>query len=505
MKKVFWSTFALSLMTLLFRFTPSALGAEDFLGLEAEIMPALKGDQRFTSPDMHESKSWNVEEEKVIIDRPHPHKGQGHSIIPWKELDPEEWLSIDKWLTERTIKDDIPEWKIRLREAGHKELVGKILKCTGSCHVFRGTEKASVQHLSRIHEGDELETGKDTVVWVYLMDGSLMRVSPETSVSFHEINFSEKEIFILTRLNQGHVFWHPRTKTEYPYEYAPETDSYSLPLLIREANKEHFERLLFKEGKETRLLEVMNLDEGAIKNQISELNRIRVENSAHLGERKSRVMMVAPNGSLIGKEAGFDFLHVTGGSSWFKKRSMEEGDELLLHLRGYAATDVNFVTEQVWYEIQPDGRSYRKEENARPELQVLELLTKRIKTIELAREIWFKKFTVPVLHILSKPESLAHQFGYRHWYESEMEKRMQYLVEYTRRIETTNLRSIQNLLAKLEKNNERPPQDFSNELYQASLKHYLLGLKSRYDKDQLRVREMTNLFYYVWILRNGRF
>lgn len=501
MKKVILSAFALSLILSL----PHVHGEEEFLGLETEIMPALKGEQRFTAPKMHATESWNVDEEKVIIDRPHPHKGQGYSIIPWKELDPVEWLSIEKWILERSVKDDIPEWKIRLREAGHHELLGKILKCTGQCHVYRGSQKASVQHLSRIHEGDELETEKDSVAWVYLMDGSLMRVSPQSSVSFHEINFSEKEIFILTRLNQGHVFWHPRSKKEYPSETAPETDSYSLPLLIREANKEHFERLLFKEGRETRALEVMDLDEGALKNQINELNKLRSEHNTLTGERKTRMMMVAPNGSLIGKDTGFDFLHVTGGSSWFKKRSMEEGDELLLHLRGYAATEVNPVTEQVWYEIQPDGRSYRRHDDPRPELQVLELLTKRIRTIELAREIWFKKFTAPILQTLAKPELLARQFGYRQWYESEMEKRMNYLVEYTRRIETTNLRSVQNLLTKLEKNNERPPQDFSLELYNASLKHYLLGLKSRYDKDQIRVREMNNLFYYVWILRNGKF
>lgn len=505
MKKLFLSAFALSLIT----GAPSSMGqtkaTEEFLGLEMEILPELHGAQRFTGPDFHETKSWNVEADKVVLDREEPLKGQKHSIIQWSDLDPEEWLNVNKWITDRAVKDDIPEWKIRLREAGHQELMGKVLTCRGECRVFRGSISVEVQHLSRIHEGDEFETGKDSVAWIYLMDGSLLRVSPGSSFSFHEINFSDKEIFLLTRLNYGHVYWHPRETKDYPHETAPETDSISLPLLVREANQEHFERLLFRESMEMRVAEMMNNDQAALKNQIAELNRLRTANNQYFSQKKSKVMMVAPNATLIGENTSFDFLHVTGGSSWFKKRSVDEGSELNLHLRGYAATDVHPITEPIWYEIEKAGRSYHRLHDPRHELQILELLTKRIKTIELAREIWTQKFTLPVLEVLDKPEQLARLHGYRHWYESEMSKRFNFLIEYTRRVETTNLRSVQNLLAKLENNNEAPPKDFSDALYEASLKHYLLGLKSRYDKNKLRVREMNDLLYYVWILRNGKF
>jgi hypothetical protein len=44
---------------------------------------------------------------------------------------------------------------------------------------------------------------------------------------------------------------------------------------------------------------------------------------------------------------------------------------------------------------------------------------------------------------------LARDFGYSLWGD-EMSRRFDFLVEYTRRIETTNLRSLENLLVKLE-------------------------------------------------------
>jgi hypothetical protein len=47
-------------------------------------------------------------------------------------------------------------------------------------------------------------------------------------------------------------------------------------------------------------------------------------------------------------------------------------------------------------------------------------------------------------------------------------------------------------------------KELSEDNYRASLNHYLLGLKSRYDGKKMRVREMNDLQYYVWILKNGK-
>lgn len=504
MKKLIWSAFAVSLMISSPFIFAQTEAVDDFLGLESEILPDLKGEQKFTAPDLHQKDSWNVLPEKVEIDLPSPNKGQGHSIIPWSTMDPEDYLSINTWLIERSIKDATPDWKIRMRQADHKELVGKVLQCKGTCEVYRGSNKANVQHLSRIHEGDEFKTLEDSVAWIYLMDGSLMRLSPESSVSFNEFNIGKSEIFVLARLNQGHIFWNPRSKAEYPVESAPETDSLSLPLLVRESNQQFFERAIFKsQTDQGRLGEIMLLDDTAVIEQIKSLNQLRTSNNPSMSLH-SKMMVVAPNATVVSKDAGFDFVFLPGGKSYFKKRTSGEGEELTLHLRGYTATGTNNISDNNWNEVEVLGRGFNTLTNAPGQLQVLELMTKRIKTIELAREHWVQKFTLPFLNVKDNPEALAKDFGYTVW-NDDLEKRFNFLVEYTRRIETTNLRSIENLLAKLEVNGEAPRRELSEDQYRVALNHYLLGLKSRYDKKNMRVREMDDLQYYVWILKNGKF
>lgn len=503
MKKLILSAFAMSLIIMPQWGHTQTEAVDDFLGLESEILPDLKGKQKFTAPDLHEKENWNVTPDKVEIDLPEPNKGQGYSIIPWSTQDPEDWLSINTWLLERKIKDETPDWKIRLRQADHKELVGKVLQCKGTCEVFRGSNKAKVQHLSRITEGDEVKTGKDSVAWIYLMDGSLMRLSPETSVSMNEFNLTKTDFFILARLNQGHIFFHPRSSKELPMEFSPETDSVSLPLLVREANQQHFERGIYKyQTDEQRLNEVMTLDENAVKNQINVLNAYKSDNNPVMNF-KTRVMIVSPNSSLVARDVSFDYVYLPGGKGYFKKRSTEEGEEFSLHLRGYAMTQAFTVSEQSWHEVDINGRNYSPMTDVPGTLQVLELITKRIKSIELAREIWVKDFTLPVMASKTDATILARDFGYTLWGD-EMSRRFDFLVEYTRRIETTNLRSIENLLVKLEGSGETVRRELSDEQYQVSLNHYLLGLKNRYDKKKMRVRDMNDLQYYVWILKNGK-
>lgn len=506
MKKLFWSTFAVSLMLLTPYVGAQTEEIDEFLGLETEILPELKGDQRFTAPNLHDESSWNVKKETVVIDKNRPNKGQTYSIIPWKDLDPEEFLSIDQWIKGRVIKDSHPDWMIRMRDSRHQELIGKILQCRGVCSVYRGSTKVNVQHLSRIQEGDELRTEKDTVAWVFTIDGGLLRLSPETSLVFYEVNFSKSETFLHMRLNHGHVFWDARERSPYPLELAPETDTYSLPLLVRKANQEYFSRLIYQQqNDEARRIEVMTTDDHPMENQIKELNLLREKNNSFFNSRETRLMMVAPNGTLVTKGGSFDFVHLIGGKSWFKKRSKREGEEFHLHLRGYAATEVNSIADESWHEIELTGRSVTALEAPAGELQVLELLTKRIKTLEYARELWISDFSLSVLELLDKPESLAREAGYRFWTDTELSKRFDYLAEYTRRIETTNLRSVENLLLKLEEKGEKPRQELTDVMYAAPLKHYLLGLKSRYDKEKQKVAESSDLQYYVWILRNGKF
>ncbi len=504
MKKLILSAFALSLIIASEHALPQTEGVDDFLGLETEVLPGLTGPQRFTSENFNQLDSWSVSVEQTIKDLPVPLKGQGYSIIPWSDLDPQEFLSIEKWLAEREIKDSVPDWKIRLREASQSELVGKILQCQGRCYSYRGINKARIQHLSRVLEGDEIHTAENSVAWVYTMDGGLLRLSPQTSVSFEEINISSTQMVILARLNSGHVHWRPQLQSPEPLDDAPETDSFSLPLLVREANQEYYERQINRDlTPELRLSEIVNLQTLASENQVKTINTLKVESVEPL-KLNRQLIMVSANLSLISRDESFDLVYLTGGVSWFKKRTRESQGMLQLQLRGYLASELKLVEDLNWHEVEQNGRSFTTLADPKAELQILELLTKRIKTIELARQFWLKNFTLPILRKISDPEFVARAYGYKIWGE-DLAQRLNFLMEYTRRVETTNLTSVENLMLKQEEYGKKPREELSFDIFQASLNHYLLGLKSRYDKKKLRVRDMNDLQYYVWILRHGKF
>ncbi len=501
MKKLVWSAFALSLsLSTQIAFSQSEV---DFLGMDSEISPELKGSQKFTPPNLHQKSEWNVEEKQVEIDASRPIKGQNHSLIPWDTQDPQEWLSIDRWLLERELKDKAPDWKLRLRDDRHSERVGKVLQCHGECEIFRGLMKVKVTHLSQVNEGDELKTGPNSIAWIYLMDGTLVRVGPLSALSFQEINWSQKEVFHLVRLHQGHVFWHPRSSTDFPLDLSPETDAVSLPLLVRESNQAYFERELFqKQSDFERSNESVKLEDTAIIAQIKKLNELKALNNPLLPP-VSRVMMVAPNGTLVGKLTSFDMFHYPGGQSHFKKRLSQEGHELSLHLRGYSSSEIQPISDETWFQIETNGRSSSKVEVITGALEITELLTRRIKTFELAREIWLEKYTRPVVQMLGDSKNLAIQHGYTLWGDN-LDKRFDFLVEYTRRMETTNLKSMDNLLKKVEAVGELTQKEMTDTHYVGALNYYLKGLKTRYTDKKMQVREMNDLQYYIWILRHGK-
>jgi hypothetical protein len=272
--------------------------------------------------------------------------------------------------------------------------------------------------------------------------------------------------------------------------------------MVTEANQEFYERQLFKnESDELRLQSVLNLNDPAVQKQFEKLNELIQDNNPQL-KIGTRVLVVTPNLNIISKNQSFDLVYLLPGKSYFKKRTTEE-NKFTLSLRGYASFEVFDILDSEWYEVSADGRSYQKLDDPPSSLQILELLTKRIKSLELAREIWIKNFSAPLYSTLSTPEILASHYGLSLWGE-ELEARCKFLEEYTRRVETTHLRSIENFFAKKGMEKAQVEDELSEKLYQSGLKHYLLGLKTRYDKEKIKVKEMNDLQFYVWILRNGK-
>ena len=130
-------------------------------------------------------------------------KDRSRSLIRWD--DPSAALDIRRWINERDMRDLEPGWKVRQRLAAQPERVGKVISCIGDCQIYRGLFPNRARWLSRVEEGDEIHTGVNSYVWLSLIDGTLVRIAPESSVSFLEVNITPDEVFFQARLNQGYV------------------------------------------------------------------------------------------------------------------------------------------------------------------------------------------------------------------------------------------------------------------------------------------------------------
>ena len=130
------------------------------------------------------------QEDQQVKDMHDPfiYKGQERSLVQWRDLDPKIWLDYKAWEVERAYRDQNPQWRIELRDILLSELVGKVVSCIGTCKIYRGKVFVNASYRSKIYEGDEIQTTEDSYAWVFLMDGTLVRIAPKSSISFKEIN-----------------------------------------------------------------------------------------------------------------------------------------------------------------------------------------------------------------------------------------------------------------------------------------------------------------------------
>ena len=481
---------------------PEAASADEKL-----LFKEIAGDQRFTTEDFHQKIEWKVEEKAAIQDT-QPLKGQSHSVIDWENQEPKEWLDIDRWLSDRSIKDATPDWKIRIRQNSHKELVGKVLKCSGTCQSYRGVKAIDIRHLSQIREGDEVQTGKDSYLWIFMMDGTLVRLSPESSVSFNEIDFSKSEAFFVVRLNQGHFYWHNRVLENIPMNPAPQTDQVSLPLMVREANIDFFERQIYQKQDELqRFLNVAEGDSKATEMMFERMNDLKKRQKEKLSAINHHVLVVAPNYSLDVINTSFDAVYMPNEKGYFKRREdsvvSEVAKQFKLHYRGYENTTVDDISSLAWIGMDSEGKNSQEEPEASPHLSILELVTKRITSIELAGEIWTEKYSLPILNTLDNETKLATDEGYRLW-GNDLNQRFAFLHEYTRRVETTNLKSLNNLVQNLSAKGDWKQLVIDEKFYVKALETYVKSVKTKFNQKSEQRRMMNDLQFYAWILKNDK-
>jgi hypothetical protein len=482
------------ILSLLFSFHASALtDADEALMKSAGILE---------SKILTHSDDWEVKKSEIDVDS-YEYKDQGKSLIKWESLDPVTWLDYNQWLREREQRDKIPNWKQKLRESTFEEKFGEIISCLNSCSIYRGQYKVPVSFSSRLFEGDEFQTGPDSGAWILLADGTLLRISAKTSITLNEINFSSKSSFVSIRLNHGHLKTIRREVGIFSTDNLAETDQGFYPLKIKEANREYFSRIEYQKlTHQERQVYLTKSNLGHF-TQFKHLNE-SLKKDRYLNQRNSELFIVSPNITLKAINSNVDMFYGVNGVGNFRvqksidrfKSSDERSSSYFVMKRGYTNKSKENYAFDNWFEVDKEGREvlsvkldlvYRK----------IDLLVKRIPTIHLAREILLsKKFSFLDREDLLEKE-FVQQYGYRLWTESEFTKRESYLLEYSRRVETTNLVSVSKVFS-------GKTEVFSTDYFQASFEAYLNKLKGRYHNKKQIIPELTDTEYYIWVLKYAK-
>jgi hypothetical protein len=443
--------------------------------------------------------------------------GESSSLIEWDKIDPINFMDYNLWKIERKRRDKFKDWKSFLTETKHNELVGRVIECVGKCKVYKERGHFHASYRTGLYEGDEITTEKDSYLWIFLLDGTIVRLSAETSIILKEFNVSKSEFFIHARVNAGQVAWLNRDDQELMPRAQRETDPVFLPLRFYKINLEYDDPAL-TEGE----LNKGTNDIHSSWRQYFRANKQIKNNNAWLEKKRkpTYTFIVMPNGTVYGKNLRAEFIVLTGDKSYVKKRSQYEWHEdipkeeiLDFFYRGFSnKSSMPLVLDQ-WYEIGARGRALQYHDVNKLNLEVNNLFLKRIPSIILAREYFLQKYSTHLYDSSIGEEELARSYGYRTWGaikkpKSDMNRRLAFLKEYTRRSETTSLLSAQIYRRKL----KRSGKDWKKVTYDTHFYGKAMGalatqnkIRNEYDPKSEVLNSTKNVFWKKINVRKKEF
>lgn len=416
-------------------------------------------------------------------------KDQKQSVTPWGSIPLNSFLSFKEWKEESDIRDQVPEWEKIIRERNHRELVGRIYQCIGTCRIDRGESFFNGSHRTGLYEGDEIQTVGDSYAWIFLFDGTMVRLSPRSSITFNELNIGVNENFLNARFNAGNILWLSRYEYSYQESNVRETDVMFFPYA-------EYESLPITEKKlymEDDLLELLAESKSQL-NHYKSLNETILANNKRTHGKPTYAFLVMPNATLMGVSPSVEVVTLIGGKTFLKKRSSqtlgldvkdEIPNDVFLQLRGFDNKALTTIQDDLWITVDEKGRNYAQSEDVRW-LDVGEFITRRIPSIMLGREIFLARYSEFAFREKYDPLVLARADGYRMWGKltategepkADLELRLEFLKEYFRRVETSNLLTSSRFRERFEKRGEKNvTTEYGNYFFITALnKYYKFG------------------------------
>lgn len=462
---------------------------------------------KMTDVRLHEDGDWKVDPSKMDIDEYEYGHSEFKDLTNWKKIKEENWFDLNKWIESRKLKDKTPAWRTYLRNKRNAEISARVLKCIGVCRYFQETRGNHAHYMSVLREGDEFITEPHSSAWITLIDGTLLRVAPDSSVTFIEINLTKKKVFQLLRLNYGYIHTQSRLGGEFEVLNKSETDLGFYPLMIKAANREYYAMKEFRAYSDyDQMIYGITENAGHI-SQYNKLNEHTKMNAEYMQKIDSQLVVFTPNTTVDMLNSHLQMFYAINGKTHFKvsknipffKQDNSKDQSNRVALRGYTNREKEVALDNQWYEVDARGTILNQNDDLGKVYGVMDGFTNRIPTIQLAREIFFNQYTKKLFHPTLKKDDLAKDHLYYLWnQENELSKREKFLDEYIRRTETTNVK----VLAKVFKDVE--PKAFQKSYYQKAMEGHYRALRKQYSEAQLAVRELNDNEYYLWLIKHAK-
>ncbi len=434
-------------------------------------------------------------------------------LIQWERLDSDRWFDFDEWKTTAIVKSKTKNYVENMRVMHHQEKVGRFLSCINRCLIYRGEGYVNASFRSSFQEGDEIKLGPDSYAWLFLMDGTLLRLSPNTSISFNEINITKKEFYFGVKLNYGNLIWLGRGHSKMMESKLPETDVVFYPVRWVGANP----KLQTPKYRDQNYHHDLN-DEMKVLEQYLRLNSVIDKNNKSIVKKDSYSFIVLPNGTLLGKNSNFHIFYQFGAQAYVKEfsyyKNHQENFKSTYHYRGMTFKPHRVIERDQWYKISSNGDEIDKfnDQSAIDLFEKGHFLIKRIPTILLTREFMLERYSKDLFQEYGDLREFFRTQGYAVWESLDgsevgiknhyLAKRVKYLFKYVRFMETQNLHNIDKLRVRLKKRGEEFAKEMNfTEIYQLYFQHSAreyarsITYTSDYSKDE-RMKK-----YGVWRLK----
>lgn len=479
------------------------------MALDQQDLRFIKKYGIVTSKVVLHDDSWGVNPSKIDADDYEYGLDQFRDLTDWDKLAPDRWLNFREWKKDRKIKDGRPRWRNLIRNAKSMEIVGRVIKCIGICRYYHGLNSTSASYQTKIREGDEFYTDEHSYAWISLVDGTMVRVSPKTSITFTEVNISKKQVFFLVRLNYGHINWQSRLTGEFPSLDKTETDLAFYPLLLKKANREYYAISEYNKFTDDERLEFSVVDNPGHVSQYKKLNSYLSSDQEVFAKRDSIAYIYTPNTSFIAKNSHLSVFFSLRDKTIFKSSFVQENfikkddrsQSVKAFYRGYNNKNEFSPDPQKWYSVNKEGTEIVEDDGGSKSIDAIDGFSSRIPTIHLAREELLRTYSQKLLSAEISQKHMAKYFQYRLWdfeKKDELSLRLSFIKEYIRRVETTNLRAIQQVFS------EYPIERINISYYGRAMQLHYKAIREQFSTENIAVREMTESEYYLWLLRHGK-